>query len=135
MAAKANAENQITKIVKVMMDGFARQDAAAFASVFAINADCIIRDGAHLNGREEIEATHARIFSSIYSEGTKSYYEIESIRFLAPDVCMVRLMGHMKFSREGKTAEVNGRISLVVNREKGQWLIVLFQNTSVMTAT
>jgi uncharacterized protein (TIGR02246 family) len=132
---KTSAENQITKIVKLMMDGFAQQDAEVFASVFAINADCIIRDGEHLSGKKAILETHAKIFSSIYKEGTKSGYEIESIRFLAPDISLVRLRGHMEFSREGKTAEVNGRISLVVNRVEDQWLIALFQNTSVMTAT
>lgn len=116
-----------------MMDGFARQDAEAFASVFAVDADCIIRDGEHLSGKKAILETHTRIFSTIYKEGTRSGYEIESIRFLTPNVSLVRLRGHMEFSRDGKTAEVNGRISLVVNRVNELWLVVLFQNTSVMT--
>lgn len=129
---ETSAKEQITKIVKFMMGGFAHQDAEVFASVFAADADCIIRDGEHLSGKKAILETHARIFSTIYKEGTKSDYEIESIRFLTPDVSLIRIRGHMEFSRDGKTAEVNGRISLVVNRVNDEWLVALFQNTSLM---
>jgi len=135
LSTKSSAADQITKLVKLLMDGFAQQNAELFASAFSINADCIIRDGTHLNGKKSIQETHARIFSSIYKEGTRSRYEIESLRFLAPKVSLVRLKGHMEFSSEGKTAALNGRISLVTTLEDDQWLIQLFQNTSVMTTT
>lgn len=129
---ETSAKEQLTKIIKFMMDSFAQQNAEAFASVFAVDADCIIRDGQHLSGKKAILETHAKIFSTIYKEGTKSDYEIESIRFLTPDVSLVRIRGHMEFSTDGKKAQVNGRISLVLNRVDSLWLVALFQNTSVM---
>lgn len=127
------SQKEIEMLVKKLMDGFANQDAPSFASVFALDADCIIRDGQHLYGRDHIRETHQRIFASIYSEGTKSSYQVESIRFIQPEVAMVRIRGHMAFSKNGQAAEVNGRISLVCNKVNNEWLVVLFQNTSEMT--
>jgi uncharacterized protein (TIGR02246 family) len=129
-----DAQKEVEFIVKQLMEGFAGQDAESFSSVFADDADCIIRDGQHLKGRDEIRETHRRIFSSIYSEGTKSSFRIESIRFLQSDVSLVRIKGHMEFSKEGQSSEVNGRISLVCNNVDNKWHVALFQNTSEMTS-
>lgn len=128
-----SAEKEITEIVKILMNAFAAQDAEGFASVFATDADCIIRDGQHLGGKKAIQETHEQIFASIYKEGTTSSYKIESIRFLTVDVSLVRIRGHMEFLKEGKTAEVNGCISLVIHMTESRWKISLFQNTSVMS--
>lgn len=125
-------EKEIRLLVDTLMNAFANADATAFSSVFADNADCIIRDGHLLQGREQINQIHQKIFSSIYSEGTTSQYHVESVRQLHSDIALVRIKGTMQFKQGERLAEVNGRISLICVRKDGAWKVTLFQNTSEM---
>lgn len=56
--------------------------------------------------------------------------KIKSVRFLAPDVAILRaIVGMVPPGQSDLNPAVNAFQTLVATRHDGQWLIALFQNT------
>ncbi|GAB2526768.1 SgcJ/EcaC family oxidoreductase [Nocardia heshunensis] len=103
-------------------------DAAAFAAVFAPDADYVNWMGQRVIGREAIEASHAPLFAK-YLKGTRTEGEITSVRFVSPDVALVHGLGAVVKGKKKRNRFNTKMVLYVVARSGGEWSIAAFQNT------
>jgi uncharacterized protein (TIGR02246 family) len=124
----AAEEAALRENVKALETGWNTKSGAAFAKPFAEDADYVIINGMYIKGRATIEASHQRIFDTVFKDTTISL-AVKQIRFLRPDVAVVHVAGH----RDGPTAELvqDAMITFVMTKEKQGWTIAAFQNTAV----
>lgn len=130
-AASAADEAAIRENVRQMETGWNAKSGALFAKPFAADADYVVVNGMHLRGREAIEKSHQHIFDTFYKNSTLSV-SVKQIRFLRPDVAVVHVNGHNRFKQGAEIIEMDGTVTLVMTKEKGDWKIVAFQNTRVV---
>lgn len=118
-------------------------DSAAFASLFAEDAEFVDVLGRYHRGRSVIEAGHRQIFDTIY-KGSRVHYDIVSLRPLRPDVAVLflhaRLQSHLPAhaiaapDRDARTGdqlhESTARPTMVLVKENDRWQIAAFQNTT-----
>ena len=123
----------IRELVKTIEDGWAKKDGSLFAKPFAENADYVIINGMHIKGRTAIANGHQMIFDSFYKE-TNIKTEVQSIRYIRPDIAIVHFSSHLTGMSGGKKMDAKGQISLTVEKIKTGWQIVAFQNTGVEAA-
>ena len=123
-------EQALSDIVKKLEDAWNAGDSAAFTSYFTHDATFIHIFGGQLDGHTAIEAAHRQIFDTIY-KGSRNRYTVQRIRFIRPDVALVFLHAHLKFSEGGQPREILARPTLVVVKESGKWQAVAFQNTRI----
>ncbi len=124
-------EAQIRALYDQMMDGWNRGDATAFAAPFTDDADFIAFDGSHYTGKSEIIASHQPLFDK-WMKGTRLVAEIQSVRFLTPEVAIMLVIGGTIM--RGKTnpaPERNSIQALVAVKRDETWALTLFQNTRV----
>ncbi|MBF6173304.1 SgcJ/EcaC family oxidoreductase [Nocardia blacklockiae] len=107
---------------------WAAGDAAAYAAVFAPDADYVTFLGTHHKGRADIEACHMPLFER-FQKGSRLDGEITQIRFLAPDVALVHGKGALVKGKQRRTAR-NTKVQIyVLVRRDGEWEISAFHNT------
>lgn len=129
-AQTATDDTEIRGLVKTMEDGWAKKDGNLFASPFADNADYVVVNGMYLKGKKAIAASHQGIFDSFYKE-TFIKTEVQSVRFIRPDVAIVHYTGKMTGKSNGKDVDSDAIMSLTVEKVNGIWQIDAFQNTGV----
>jgi uncharacterized protein (TIGR02246 family) len=105
-------------------------DSAAFAELFADDADFIHILGGYYTGRAAIEAGHRMIFGTIY-KGSTVRYSVEKIRFLRPDVAIVFLRQFLQLSEDAQPREIEARPTIIAEKVDGEWQIVALQNTRI----
>ncbi|MGW4245236.1 SgcJ/EcaC family oxidoreductase [Nocardia sp. NPDC004722] len=103
-------------------------DAAAFAAVFAPDADYVTWFGQRITGRDAIESSHAPLFTK-FLKGTRTDGEITSVRFVSPDVALVHGRGAVVKGRKKRNRFNTKMVLYVVARTDGEWSIAAFQNT------
>ncbi|ASF10540.1 hypothetical protein NBRGN_027_01310 [Nocardia brasiliensis NBRC 14402] len=103
-------------------------DAAAFAAVFAEDADYVTWFGTHSKGRREIYESHLPVFEK-YLKNTRLDGEITGFRFLTPDVAVVHGRGAVLKGRRRRTLRNTKVQTTIVVRADGEWRIAAFQNT------
>ncbi len=124
----ADANTQIEKLYRELLDFWNRQDAQGMASLFAKDCSIVGFDGSQMNGKMQIESEIGQIFAH---HRTASYVgKIREIRLLREDVVLLRAVAGMvqKGEKEINPA-VNTIQSLISVKDNGMWLISLFQNT------
>lgn len=131
--ASAADEAAIRENVRQMEEGWNTKSGALFAKPFAADADYVVINGTHIQGREAIDKGHQRIFDTIYKDSTVSL-SVKQLRFLRPDVALVHVTGHNKFRRGEETREADAIITMTMTKENGEWKIAAFQNTQVIAA-
>ena len=105
-------------------------DSAAFAALFAGDADFIHILGGYYSGRAAIEAGQRMILGTIY-KGSTIRLSVEKIRFLRPDVALVFLRQYLQFFDNGQPREFDARPTIVAENADGNWRIVAMQNTRI----
>ena len=105
-------------------------DGAAFAALFAEDADFIHILGGYYAGRPAIESGHRMIFGTIY-KGSTVRYSVEKIKFLRPDVAIIFLRQHLRFAEAGVAQELDARPTIVAEKINSDWKIVALQNTRI----
>jgi uncharacterized protein (TIGR02246 family) len=130
--ANAADEAAVRENVRRMEAGWNAKSGVLYAKPFAADADYVIVNGMHLRGREAIEKSHQQIFDTFYKHSTLSI-AVKQIRFLRPDVAVVHISGNNRVRQGEETIEMNGTITLMMTKEKGEWKIAAFQNTRVIT--
>lgn len=85
-------EEAIRGLFEALIDDWATGDGAAYGSRFTEDADYVAFDGTRTRRRQEISASHQRLFDK-YLKGTRLVGEVESVRFLGPDVALVHASG------------------------------------------
>jgi len=124
----ADANTQIEKLYRDLLDFWNSQDAKGMASLFSKDGSIVGFDGSQMNGKMQMESEIGQIFAH---HRTASYVgKIREIRLLRKDVALLRAVAGMVQKGEKEIdQEVNAIQSLVAVKDNGMWLISLFQNT------
>jgi len=124
----ADANTQIEKLYRDLLDFWNSQDAKGMASLFSKDGSIVGFDGSQMNGKMQMESEIGQIFAH---HRTASYVgKIREIRLLRKDVVLLRAVAGMVQKGEKEIdQEVNAIQSLVAVKDNGMWLISLFQNT------
>ena len=128
--ARAQDEREIRALVDGMFDAWRRGDAAAYHADFTDDADYVSFDGSR-RGKADSISSHANLFPTVLY-GSRLVGEVESVRFLTPDVAVVHLLGSIVEGwRQQPLRRRLSRQTMVVVRRDGQWQITAFHNTRV----
>jgi uncharacterized protein (TIGR02246 family) len=117
-------------LARRLEDAWNAWDGAAFAAPFADDADFVNVLGMHARGRDAIAAGHDGIFRGIYAE-SRVRYTVEAARLLAPGVALARLHASLTVPAGPMEGTHDGRITLVLMHDGGEWRIAAFQNTFI----
>jgi uncharacterized protein (TIGR02246 family) len=124
-------ERPLHEVVEKLESAWNNYDSAAWAALFAEDADFIHILGGHFHGREAVERGHRQIFDTIY-KGSHNNYTVEGVRFVRPDVAIVFIRAHLKWYLNGAEQKIDARPTLIAHKkDNGQWEIVTFQNTLI----
>ena len=110
-------------------DAWNKGDGQGVADTFTENGVLVSSDGTYCDGRAEIDRYLDRLFAT-HLRGSRFVAKVISVRFLGPDVALMRLEGD--FWMAGATepaAERRAVHSLVAVRDAGRWRVTLFQAT------
>ena len=122
-------EVMIRANVEQMAKGWNAKSAAEFAKPFAADADYVINNGMHVKSFPANVGGLQRMFETLEKTSVVKY-TIDQIRFLRKDVAVIHMIGEMK-DDTNPALSGQGRITLVMTKEKGKWMIATFQNTGV----
>ena len=125
-----NDDSQIREAVKNLEEGWNKKDGNLYAKSFAENADYVVVNGNHIKGKKGIAIGHQTIFDTFYKE-TMIKTEVQSIRYIRPDIAIVHVKGHMSGKSNGREVDTNAIITLTVEKTPVSWQIDAFQNTGV----
>ena len=128
-AAHSADEAAIRENVKSMETGWNTKSGATFAKPFADDADYVVVNGMHIQGKTAIDKGHQQIFDTIYKQ-TSLALAVKQVRFLRPDVALVHVDARMKM-QQPEPREWPAIISMVMLKDAGGWKIASFQNTQV----
>ena len=118
-------DSLVQPIVAGFMDAWNRHDPAAFAALFAPDADFTNAAGVTTHGRDKIQALHTRVFSKRFKDSHETADQV-AVRWLTPDIAAVDVRWTLTGVRDETGAERpprNGILSLIVARSANQWAI------------
>lgn len=126
---RADDEDAIRALIDQQVKGWAAGDPAAYAGVFTVDADYTTFLGSHYVGREAIAASYVPLFRRLL-KGTRLLIDIAEIRFVTPDVALVRANASVvKRVRRPNRRRARVNISVAV-RTGGRWQLAASQNTT-----
>ena len=120
------AEEQITRAIEALEEGWNRRDLAAACADFAGDADFVSAAGRWWRGRPEIVRQ-----LEAFGDTTLQIASV-SIRFLTYDVAVV----HLTWQLRGKgVPDRRGILTLTTSRQKDRWTFDAAQNTEIERRT
>ena len=122
------AEMEVHALYRQLLDGWNKRSADDFAALFTNDGSVVGFDGSQMTGQAEIASTLQHIFAN---HSTAAYVaKVRSVRFLAPDVAVLRAVaGMVPPGQSDLNPAVNTIQTLVAVKHDSQWRIDLFQNT------
>jgi uncharacterized protein (TIGR02246 family) len=124
----AQDEQEIKALVDRLFDSWGRGDAAAYVADFADDMDYVSYDGSR-RGRAESEEEHRDLFRTVLY-GSRLVGEVETLRFVTPDVAVAHLTGSIiEGWRETPLKRRLSRQTMVAVRRDGRWMVTAFHNT------
>lgn len=105
-------------------------DAAAYASVFAEDADFVNRFGTYFSGRAAIETRHTAIFKSFHA-GTSRDLSLIKVRQLSGGEILAIVSGVWRVPAGPLAGELGSTYTLLLTNTPDGWRILSFQNTTV----
>jgi len=126
--ARSSDESAVRTLYYQLLTSWNACDASNFATPFIEDAEVIGFDGSQMSGRAEIETTLRQIFAD---HETGAYVGIiRSVRFLAPEVAMLRAVsGIIPAGQDNLNPALNAQQTLIAVKHDGIWRIALYQNT------
>jgi uncharacterized protein (TIGR02246 family) len=110
---------------------WARNDAVAFAAVWAPDGVLVVGEGTRLMGRAAITAYMRRGYAGPM-KGTRVTATAFRARCLAPTVGVVHTLGGILMPGERAVpAERRGIQTWVITKHGGRWLVSAYQNTRI----
>lgn len=109
-------------------------DMAAFAALYADDADFVNVYGRWWQGRSEIEQAHVDTHQSLFRDSVLALAQPHSLRLVAPDLALCRTHWTLTDirTRSGAPApDRRGRLLHVMQRLATGWRIVATQNTDI----
>jgi len=125
------------RAVRAILDGvyaaWAANDADAFVASYSPQATAAL-PGTLLRDRAAIHATMKALFAGAL-KGSRAIHEVQSVRFLGPDLALIINQGAAVLA--GQTKPANDVWSLetwVLSRSSGGWQVEAFHNCSAKGA-
>ena len=124
------SETDLHAIEEVVADSERFQsDPEAFSQLLTQEITLINVVGIRLNGRDTVRRTMEEAMKTSLAN-VHTTNEIEQVTFLRPDVAVMTGNKHVFVERNGsREPESQTRLTLVLVKEQGTWLIALVQNT------
>ena len=123
----------IKSIALKWQDAWNRHDMKALAALVAEDVDLITVAGTRLRSRKEFEADHARSHETVLRESVLTTNSME-VKFVRPDVAVA----HFEWGITGVKGPdgiprqpQRGIFTWVVEKRKGDWVIIVAQNTII----
>ncbi|MDQ2671778.1 MAG: SgcJ/EcaC family oxidoreductase [Actinomycetota bacterium] len=124
-------EAKIRALFEDLLEDWGRGDGEAYGSRFTEDADYVAFDGTRTAGRQEISASHQRLFDK-FLKGTRLTGRILSIKFPSPDVALIHATGGTVMRGKTKPSPERDSIqTLVAVREGSEWRFAAFHNSRV----
>lgn len=131
---RATDRAAILDILDQLAATWTRNDATAYAALFAANVDYVAFDGTRLIGRVANAATHAMLFETVLKD-SRLIGDTADIRFLTEDVALVHSVGTVVFPWQDRPPAGRRSIqTLVFQREAEGWIIAAFHNARIRPA-
>jgi uncharacterized protein (TIGR02246 family) len=131
IGARNPDEAAIRELFGLLLDDWGRGDGEAYGSRFTDDADYVAFDGTRTTGRQEISASHQRLFDK-FLKGTRLTGRVLSIKFPSPDVARVHATGGTVMRGKTKPSPERDSIqTLVAVREGAEWRFAAFHNSRV----
>jgi uncharacterized protein (TIGR02246 family) len=121
-------EAAVRDLQEKMWNSWNTRNAVGMASLFTQDGSLIGFDGSQVNGAPEIEAN----MGAIFKDHTPATYVgiIREVRFLSPDVAMLRAVaGMVPPGASELKPERNTITSLVAVKQDSTWKVALYHNT------
>jgi uncharacterized protein (TIGR02246 family) len=129
-ATSGQDEREIRGLVDRMFDSWGRGDGAAYHADFTEDADYVSFDGSRRGTADSIRS-HENLFRTVLY-GSRLIGQVESVRFVTPDVAVVHLTGSVVEGwRQQMRRRRLSRQTMVVVRRDGRWQVTAFHNTRV----
>jgi uncharacterized protein (TIGR02246 family) len=122
------SENDVRALYDKLIAGWNAHDGEALAEPFAEDGVIIGFDGSVSSGKQTISTEMSNIFAD--HETGRYAVKVRSVRSLGPQAMILKAIAGLVPS--GQTAirsETNSHQTVVAEERRGQWRIVLFQNT------
>ena len=128
-ASQSSDEALVRSLYAQLMQGWNAGSGAAFAAPFAEDGDLVAFDGTHFKGRQAIIDFQQPLFDR-WLKGTRLVGEVQSVRFLNPDIAVMHAIGGTLMRGKLKPDPARDSIqTLVAVRSEGTWQLAAFQNT------
>ena len=123
----------IRELEKQQQDVWNRHDAKAYASLFTEDCDCVNVVGWWWKGRAEIEKKLTAAYAFVFRESVLTITDVD-VKFPAPGMAIAHVRWTMVGARtpEGFPKPQQGIQTQLLQRQKGKWLIIAFQNTNAL---
>jgi uncharacterized protein (TIGR02246 family) len=139
IASCASSEEETAAIRQVEMqqqEAWNRHDAKAYANLFSEDGDCVNVVGWWWKGRAEIEKKLTAAYAFVFRESVLTITDVD-VRFPAPEMAIAHVRWTMTGARtpEAFPKPQQGIQTQLLQKQKGKWLIVAFQNTNALPET
>ena len=129
-----NTLDEVRRVIETLANCWNRHDMAAFAALFAPDAEFVNVVGMWWRGRPEIRAAHESTHSSIFKNSRLSVLETK-VRLPNEGIALARshwkLEGHV--GPDGSALPPrNGLLLTVLQYKEDTWLIIDTQNTDII---
>ena len=125
------ADAEIRRLFDELLDAWTRGDAAAYGATFTADVDYVPFDGSRSCGREDVVASHDKLFRGVLA-GSALVGEVESIRYVRPDVAVVHTFGSVLMPWRAKLPKRRlSRQTIVAVCGEDGWRFTAFHNGRV----
>src|SRR6266404_6514904 len=136
IASCASSEEEAAAIRQVEMkqqEAWNRHDAKAYANLFTQDGDCVNVVGWWWKGRAEIGKKLTAAYAFVFRESVLTISDVD-VKFPAPEMAIAHVRWTMVGARtpEALPKPQQGIQTQLLQRQKGKWLIVAFQNTNAL---
>jgi uncharacterized protein (TIGR02246 family) len=130
-APHASDDEEIRTLWAEACDAWTHGDADAYGDTFTADVDYVPYDGSVVRGREAVVDSHDRLFRGVLA-GSALVGEVESIRYVHPDVAIVHTMGSVLMPwRSTLPKRRLSRQTVVAVRTSEGWRFTALHNTRV----
>jgi uncharacterized protein (TIGR02246 family) len=128
----ADDEQAVRDLVRQLLDAWGRGDGDAYGALFTEDADYVAFDGSNRRGTRAIAIEHQQLFDT-WLKGTRLVGQIDSLRFLGPDVALLRTTGGTIFpgQKDARGRRPSIQTLIAVRRPEG-WRFAAFHNTRIV---
>ena len=125
-------EQAVRDLVRQLLDAWGRGDGDAYGALFTEDADYVAFDGSNRRGTRAIAGEHQQLFDT-WLKGTRLVGQIDSLRFLGPDVALLRTTGGTIFpgQKDARGRRPSIQTLVAVRRPEG-WRFAAFHNTRIV---